>query len=521
MQNCELMKYLNSDLFIERRRGYSLINKLINSGNSIDKITENKLFEIFRREQNTEDQTSVINLLLRGHCFSIRNDVLEYWLNKSKPTPDELSGQIANYFSSAIECLETLLDILENKSIEDFPSDKIISDIFVAIRAQVINNNAIGQVHFNRIKTLIETKWHQKSAEIPIIEEIYKEITGKSYRTEKMSVQSTAKLENTGQKKYDIVLSFAGEDREHAEKLANLLKADYFSVFYDKYEEHNLWGKNLYEHLSEVYSKRGKYCVMFLSKHYAAKQWPTLERQAAQQRAFKENREYILPIRIDNTEIPGIPDTVAYQDLREKSIEAIYSILKRKLLPSEEFANTEQKSNSIKSFGLSDNTIKLLKILSDKSKHALANDPLLTEQEVLDAIKLSEEVVCIAADELEERGFVKLHKTIGMGKVGFKHIGATENLFASTDSYLQNWEPEKDCIDLAQILLRISKEGYGVSIQAADESLKWGPRRLNPALFLLIERDVVQPSKVIHSTYITIHVILKPKIHRYITNFKN
>ena len=209
------------------------------------------------------------------------------------------------------------------------------------------------------------------------------------------------------------------------------------------------------------------------------------------------------------------------KDLREKSIEAIYSILKRKLLPSEEFANTEQKSNSIKSFGLSDNTIKLLKILSDKSKHALANDPLLTEQEVLDAIKLSEEVVCIAADELEERGFVKLHKTIGMGKVGFKHIGATENLFASTDSYLQNWDPEKDSIDLAQILLRISKEGYGVSIQAADESLKWGPRRLNPALFLLIERDVVQPSKVIHSTYITIHVILKPKIHRYITNFKN
>jgi hypothetical protein len=92
-----------------------------------------------------------------------------------------------------------------------------------------------------------------------------------------------------------------------------------------------LWGKNLYEHLTEVYSKLGRYCVMFLSKHYAAKQWPTLERRAAQERAFKENREYILPLRLDDTEIPGILDTVSYQDLREKTIEKIYDILKKKL----------------------------------------------------------------------------------------------------------------------------------------------------------------------------------------------
>lgn len=138
--------------------------------------------------------------------------------------------------------------------------------------------------------------------------------------------------ESDNTKKYDVVISFAGEDREHAEKLAVFLKVDGFAAFYDKYEEHDLWGKNLYEHLTEVYSKRGKYCVMFLSRHYAEKQWPTLERRAAQERAFKENREYILPIRIDDAEIPGILDTVLYQDLRDKSIEDIYTILKQKLL---------------------------------------------------------------------------------------------------------------------------------------------------------------------------------------------
>ncbi len=136
---------------------------------------------------------------------------------------------------------------------------------------------------------------------------------------------------NRDSRKYDVVLSFAGEDRGLAEKIARMLKADSFDVFYDKYEDASLWGKNLYEHLSEIYSQRGKYCVMFLSKSYDTKQWPTHERRAAQERAFNENKEYILPIRIDDTKIPGILDTIAYLDIREKSIDEIYNILKKKL----------------------------------------------------------------------------------------------------------------------------------------------------------------------------------------------
>lgn len=167
-------------------------------------------------------------------------------------------------------------------------------------------------------------------------------------RKNSQSNQSQEAIPDNPQKRdYDVVISFAGEDREYAEKLSAMLKKDGFSVFYDKYEEHDLWGKNLYEHLTNVYSKYGKYCVMFLSKHYAAKQWPTLERKAAQERAFKENREYILPIRIDDTEILGILDTVSYQDLREKNIEEIYEILKRKLSPCKETVTIEAEADSI------------------------------------------------------------------------------------------------------------------------------------------------------------------------------
>lgn len=116
--------------------------------------------------------------------------------------------------------------------------------------------------------------------------------------------------------KYDVVLSFAGQDRKHAKDLADLLESSGYSFFYDENERADLWGKDLYEHLSSVYKDQARYCVMFLSEHYAKELWPNHERKSAQARAFQENREYILPVRLDDTEIQGISSTVAYLDLR-------------------------------------------------------------------------------------------------------------------------------------------------------------------------------------------------------------
>lgn len=85
-------------------------------------------------------------------------------------------------------------------------------------------------------------------------------------------------------------------------------------MFYDEFEEATIWGKNLYDYLDEIYSKRATYCLMVISRHYASKAWTNHERKSAQARAFEENREYVLPLRLDDTEIPGIPSTVAYID---------------------------------------------------------------------------------------------------------------------------------------------------------------------------------------------------------------
>src|ERR1700728_1727804 len=106
---------------------------------------------------------------------------------------------------------------------------------------------------------------------------------------------------NLTKKKYHVALSFAGEDREYVEKVAVQLAAEGVSVFYDRFEEATLWGKNLYTHLSDVYENRAVFTVMFISEHYKQKLWNNHERESAQAQAFENNKEYILPAFFDES----------------------------------------------------------------------------------------------------------------------------------------------------------------------------------------------------------------------------
>jgi TIR domain len=122
--------------------------------------------------------------------------------------------------------------------------------------------------------------------------------------------------DNRKEFEYDFCLSFAGEQRAYVEEVASELKSRGIRVFFDDYEKAELWGKDLYAHLDEVYQHLGRYCILFASADYARKVWTSHERRSAQARALKEKQEYILPARFDDTPIPGLPDTVHYVDLR-------------------------------------------------------------------------------------------------------------------------------------------------------------------------------------------------------------
>ncbi|MDX8032960.1 TIR domain-containing protein [Lentzea sp. BCCO 10_0856] len=138
---------------------------------------------------------------------------------------------------------------------------------------------------------------------------------------------------------YDVVLSFAGEHRDFVESVASILRAGGVRVFYDAFEEVALWGKDLYEHLNWVYSKAARHCVLFSSVEYRDKLWTNHERKSAQARAFQEHAaDYVLPVRLDDAEIPGHFATVGYMDAtlgesgeRKRSSEEIANLIAKKL----------------------------------------------------------------------------------------------------------------------------------------------------------------------------------------------
>ena len=52
--------------------------------------------------------------------------------------------------------------------------------------------------------------------------------------------------------------------------------------------------------------------MMFISAAYANKAWTRHERRSVLSRMIKKDKEYILPVRFDDTAIPGLPDTIIY-----------------------------------------------------------------------------------------------------------------------------------------------------------------------------------------------------------------
>lgn len=138
--------------------------------------------------------------------------------------------------------------------------------------------------------------------------------------------------DGTGAQSYEVALSFAGEDRPYVRAVRDELKKLGITVFYDEDEQAALWGTDLYVHLDKVYRKSTLYCVMFISKAYAAKLWTNHERISLQARDFVHaHNGTVLPARFDDTEIPGLRPQIGYLDLRNLRPPALARLIAEKV----------------------------------------------------------------------------------------------------------------------------------------------------------------------------------------------
>lgn len=140
------------------------------------------------------------------------------------------------------------------------------------------------------------------------------------------------KQEGSNTSTYDVALSFAGEDRDFVDKVVSYLKVR-IKIFYDYNEKPELAGAYLPPYLVEVYSKKSCYAVVFISRFYNEKKWTKFELQCMLEREVTEPN-YIIPVRLDDTEIPGILSTKGFIDGVKESPEDIANIIIKKVLPN-------------------------------------------------------------------------------------------------------------------------------------------------------------------------------------------
>jgi TIR domain len=131
---------------------------------------------------------------------------------------------------------------------------------------------------------------------------------------------------------FDVAISFAGTEREYAQKLAQQLRDAGFAVFYDDFYPEQLWGRNLTAFFDDIFRKKARYCVIFVSKEYQARKWTIHEARSAQARALDEKgNDYILPIRVDETQLEGLLPTIGYVPI-EIGMHKIAEMLVKKLV---------------------------------------------------------------------------------------------------------------------------------------------------------------------------------------------
>jgi hypothetical protein len=72
-----------------------------------------------------------------------------------------------------------------------------------------------------------------------------------------------------------------------------------------------LWGKDRVAEFDDVFQRRSRSVVIFVSRHSVDDDWTRLELRSALARASSVRHPYVLPARFDDSPLPGLPDTVS------------------------------------------------------------------------------------------------------------------------------------------------------------------------------------------------------------------
>ena len=301
--------------------------------------------------------------------------------------------------------------------------------------------------------------------------------------------------------------SHSSADKATAEKLATDLRQNGVDVWYDEWEIQP--GDSLRRKIDQGI-EGASYFMLLLTPNSLRSAWVQRELDAGMVKRIEGSCRRI-PI-IYNLSDNQIPVTLkglkwvkidSYKDGLRELVNACHEIQTKPALGSPP-ARAEPKLPA--ELGLSTAAQRLAVLLAERSRTADVLDPQLDASTVLQELEITEDEASIAADELRERGWVRLHIHSNMGRAGFGRISPEPDLFFNEDPLVKGWDPTVDARTLAAVLVNSGQES--VTMKEADQTLSWGPRRLKSSSQLsnfpvILPKAMCSKVAMIHTLFIT------------------
>ncbi len=240
--------------------------------------------------------------------------------------------------------------------------------------------------------------------------------------------------------RFNAGVSFAKEDRKHAELLAEELKSQGKSVFYDKDYTAEIWGESGSK-FEEIYGHQCEYVIPLVSKNYLNSDYARHEFQAARKAEKKRGTTVILPIRLDDSSLVGLTEDRPYLAIDEYSIEQMAAFFAEKCGQTQ----TENKNS-----GKSHRTESLLDSKTRKAFGILASSRMLLTSDHFETL-FPEVEWNRALASLRRKGFLKLegrlvHVDEKKQAIVLKHESDQE---AFRKLWLEKLEPLRHYMDMA------------------------------------------------------------------------
>lgn len=135
--------------------------------------------------------------------------------------------------------------------------------------------------------------------------------------------------------RYDYALSFAGANRDIAERLFDDLSQRELSIFYDKNEQHRILAENVEDYLAPIYRSEASFVIVLLGKEYPQRIWAKFESEQFKER-FGERA--VIPIWFSDVPPGMFDETTKYGGITidrslniEDEVERVGELLSRKM----------------------------------------------------------------------------------------------------------------------------------------------------------------------------------------------